>query len=100
MSTAKKPTPEQARVLAQLAKTDGKIAYYKGGYWTSPGQAHSDDAFQRFPWHTSKGTVEAMERRGWLAKLDTGSNYDPMRFPGLNDRVLTNAGRALAQVTS
>lgn len=94
MSTAKKPSPEQAFVLAKLAASNGQIAYYRGGFWSTPGQQTSVTGAPS-DWHTTKGTVEAMERRGWLTKLPTGSNYDPARYPGLNDRTLTDAGRAL-----
>jgi len=97
----KKPSVEQIFVLRKLA-TDfhangpaaGKIAYYKGGYWSTPGQEVSLNLMPK-DWHTTRPSVEAMERAHWLRRLDTSSNYDIKLFPALPDHQITPLGRAL-----
>jgi hypothetical protein len=97
----KKPSVEQLFVLRKLAAdfhvngpAAGKIAYYKGGYWSTPGFDDSNDPC-RLSWHMTRPSVEAMERAQWLRKLDTSSNYDILLFPALPDHQITPLGLAL-----
>lgn len=104
----KKPTTEQIFVLRKLAADyheaskpshlGGRIAYYRGGFWASPGQEVRHKLIDRVPndWYTSRQTVDAMERRGWLRRLDTSSNYDIKKFPDLPDRQITTEGLEVA----
>ena len=96
-----KPTVEQTNVLTEMAKTGEPICYYKGGYWSHPIEGSdgrdldNGSMDRRMKWHTAKQTVDAMEKRGWLARAATGTYYPHDRFPGLEDRTLTEAGRAI-----
>ncbi len=120
----KKPNPEQIFVLRKLAvdlraklpnggkctclgkglcdvclPDGGKISYYQGGFWSTPGQEVRRKVIDLAPadWHTARPTVDAMVRRGWLKKLVSASNYDIKAFPDLADRQITAEGLALVE---
>jgi hypothetical protein len=109
----------QLSVLEHLAACDEPLAYFKGGYWTTPSiyrGSKVDEGFHyastslssqgqgqgrlvpgRYPtWHVATGTVKSLEKAGLIAQTGSATNYDIRSYPQLSDRVLTEKGLAAA----
>ena len=96
-----KLSPSQITVLQVLATCDEPLAYFKGGFWTTPSLAKkiSERGHKDRRWVTM-GTVQSMEKQGLLAQTGSATNYPIKHYPNLSDRVLTEAGLATAQQAS
>ena len=118
--TFMKLSHSQLSVLQHLAACDEPLAYFKGGYWTTPSiykSSHVEEGFHyaatsrssrgqgqgqlvpgRHPtWYVATGTVKTLEKADLLAQTGSATNYDIRSYPQLSDRVLTEKGLALAQ---
>ena len=93
-----KLSPSQITVLQMLATCDEPLAYFKGGFWTIPslGKKIAEQGYKDLRWVTM-ATVQSMERKGFLARTGSATNYPIEHYPNLSDRVLTEAGLATAQ---
>ena len=91
---------DQLDVLQRLASCDEPLAYSKGGYWSNQNQAQHAQRHGGAPiWHTIKGTVDALERKGLLKQTGSSTNYPIGSYPLLSDRVLSALGLAVATGT-
>jgi hypothetical protein len=103
-----KLSPSQITVLQMLASCDEPLAYFKGGFWTTPSLAArmSERGYKDRRWVTM-GTVQSMEKQGLLVQTGSATNYPIEHYmclqyldPNLSDRILTPAGLAAAQQPS
>jgi hypothetical protein len=91
----------QLDVLQKLASCEEPLAYSMGGYWSNQNQAAYAQRYDCAPiWHTTKGTVDALERMGLLKQTGTSTNYPIGAYPALSDRALSAKGLALATGTN
>ena len=81
-----KLTDEQKKVIRSLADSGGIICYYKGGFWSFPGQTLNERGALT-GWYTTSQTVASMERRGLLERAPDSTNYPDKA--DLLDRKLT-----------
>jgi hypothetical protein len=89
-----RPSFEQLRVLTLLRlNPEGKLVYYKGGFWGEPGQKLSSSGAP-VHWWTGTQTVRGMQNKGWLIE-NPGTGYNG--YPTLCERQLTPAGRAASE---
>lgn len=89
-----RPSVEQLRVLTLLnAAPDGRLDYYRGGFWGPPGQKTVGPHDAPEKWWTSTQTVRGMQRKGWLVPVP-GTEYKG--YPDLCARYLTAEGRTVA----
>jgi hypothetical protein len=90
----------QLDVLQRLASCDEPLSYFRGGFWTlqSIGEAGLDASIAP-AWYTTKGTVDALERKGLLKQTNTSTNYPMEAYPTLENRVLSAKGLAVATGT-
>jgi hypothetical protein len=90
---SRKPSPPsetQIEVIRTLSENGGTAERRPGGFWTFPGCPEQQARAQKMPaWYFSEQTLEAMESRGWLQRVQ--------RFAEKwrDDRELTPEGRAL-----
>jgi hypothetical protein len=90
----------QLDVLQRLASCDEPLAYFRGGFWTLQNIGEAGLGAGTTPnWYTTKGTVDALERKGLLKQTRTSNNYPIGAYPTLANRVLTAKGLALATGT-
>jgi hypothetical protein len=91
--TSAKVSVEQAEVLRRLGAGSGRLIRIHGGFWSTPETPMKPDRKEKVPqWWTSVQTIRAMERKGWLARA--GKLPEEWK----DDRVLTDAGKALAAI--
>jgi hypothetical protein len=89
-----RPSHEQLRVLTLMcAASSPDIAYYRGGFWGTPGQAVVGPFEAPIRWHTSTQTLRGLEKKGWVIRVrGTG----PRGLATLEKRRLTDLGRQTA----
>lgn len=98
---AKTLSPTQIDILRRLVACDEPMAYFQGGFWTLPsigqGATVRTSWHEEGRWNVGIQSLMALERSGILGRLQTGTNYDATRHPGLRDFVLTERGLLVAQ---
>lgn len=89
----------QIEILQQLGACDEPMAYFKGGFWTLPsiGRGVGLNGPWTGLWYVTIQSLMALERSGILGRLETGTNYDAVHYPGLRDFVLTEKGLLIAR---
>jgi len=95
-------SPTQMDILRHLITGDEPMAYFKGGFWSLPSIGQDTDPTSNRSWeghwYVQIQSLMALERSGILGRLETATNYDATRYPGLRDFVLTERGLLVARL--
>lgn len=76
---ATRPSPAQKEALQRAVADGGRLVYLTGGFWTTPNCPLRPFEYQgrttQIPtWSVARGTILALESRGWLVSTGTWRN--------------------------